>query len=54
MKTFLSGLAYSEKQREMKVLTVLLISRAAFACTEVPAHPAQTLNNNIGDITDVD
>lgn len=33
----------------MKLLTVLLISLAALACTE--ANPNQIRNNNVGDIT---
>lgn len=37
----------------MKLLTVLLISIAALACTEVTADPIQISNNNIGDITSV-
>lgn len=35
----------------MKFLTVLLISIAAFVCTEVTSNPIQIQNNNIGDIT---
>lgn len=38
----------------MKFLTVLLISLASLACTEILADPVQITKNNIGDITAVE
>jgi hypothetical protein len=43
----------SKQQAKMKLLTLLLISLAALAWTEVTADPIQISNNNIGDITSV-